>query len=156
MEKNLQIYIYISESLCCDSDICVESQWITLETLKINYASVKKKPEQSTAPRKKIYMYTCKCISSVQSLSCIWLLVTPWTIARQASLSVTNSQTLLKLMFIESVMPSNHLILCRPLLSVMLYNHLILSSPFPSVFNLSQHQSLFQWVSSSHQVVKVL
>ena len=50
---------------------------------------------------------------------------TPWTAARQASLSITNSQSLLKLMFIESVMPSNHLILCRPLL---------LSPPiFPSI-----------------------
>jgi len=55
-------------------------------------------------------------ISSVQSLSCIWLFATPWTAARQASLSITNFQSLLKLMSIESVMPSNHLILCRPLL----------------------------------------
>ena len=54
--------------------------------------------------------------SSVQSLSCIWLFVTPWTEARQASLSITNSQILLKLMSIELVMPSNHLVLCRPLL----------------------------------------
>ena len=54
--------------------------------------------------------------SSVQSLSCVWLFVTPWTAARQASLSITNSWSLLKLMSIESVMPSNHLILCCPLL----------------------------------------
>ena len=54
--------------------------------------------------------------SSVQSLSCVWLFATPWTAARQASLSVTISQNLLKLMSIESVMPSNHLILCHPLL----------------------------------------
>ena len=54
--------------------------------------------------------------SSVQSLSCVWLFVTPWTAARQASLSITNSWILLKLMSIELVMPSNHLILCRPLL----------------------------------------
>ena len=53
---------------------------------------------------------------SVQSLSCVWLFATPWTTACQASLSITNSQSLLKLMSIESVMPSNHLILCRPLL----------------------------------------
>ena len=55
-------------------------------------------------------------LSSVQSLSCVWLSVTPWTAARQASLSVTNSQSLLKLLSIESVMPSNHLNLCCPLL----------------------------------------
>ena len=53
---------------------------------------------------------------SVQSLSRVRLLVTPWTAARQVSLSITNSQSLLKLMSTESVMPSNHLTLCRPLL----------------------------------------
>ena len=54
--------------------------------------------------------------SSVQSLSCVWLFATPWTAARQASLSITNSWSLLKLKYIELVMPSNHLILCHPLL----------------------------------------
>ena len=53
---------------------------------------------------------------SVQSLSCVRLFATPWTIARQSSLSITNSRSLLKLIFIELVMPSNHLILCHPLL----------------------------------------
>ena len=55
-------------------------------------------------------------ISSVQLLSCIWLFATPWTAARQASLSITNTWSLLKFMSIESVMPFNHLILCHPLL----------------------------------------
>ena len=63
--------------------------------------------------------------SSVQSLSRVWLFVTAWTAARQASLSIINSQSLLKLMSIESVMPSNHLILCHPLL--------LLPSIFPSI-----------------------
>ena len=54
--------------------------------------------------------------SSIQSLSHVQLFVTPWTAARQASLSITNSWSLLKLMSIESVMPSSHLILCRSLL----------------------------------------
>ena len=63
--------------------------------------------------------------SSVQSLSRVWLFATPWTAARQASLSITNSQSLLKLISVESVMPSNHLILCRPLL--------LLPSIFPSI-----------------------
>ena len=67
--------------------------------------------------------------SSVQSLSRVQVLVTPWTGAHQASLSITNHQSLLKFMSIASVMPSNHLILCYP---------------FPSAFNLSQHQALFQ------------
>ena len=54
--------------------------------------------------------------SSVQLLSHVWLFPTPWTAARQASLSITNSQSLLRLMSIEPVMPSNSLILCHPLL----------------------------------------
>ena len=58
----------------------------------------------------------CKTFSSAQLLSNIWLFETPWTAAHQASLSITNSQSLLKLMSIELVMPSNHLILCHPLL----------------------------------------
>ena len=63
--------------------------------------------------------------SSVQLLSCVWLFVTPWTAGCHASLSITNSRSLLKLMSIESVMPSNHLILCHPLL--------LLPSIFPSI-----------------------
>ena len=55
-------------------------------------------------------------LSSVQLLSCVQLFATPWTAARQVSLSITNSWSLIKLMPIESVMSSNHLILCRPLL----------------------------------------
>ena len=62
--------------------------------------------------------------SSVQSFSCVWLFATPWTAARQASLSITDSRSLLKLMPIESAMPYNHLILCHPLL---------LPSIFPSI-----------------------
>ena len=54
--------------------------------------------------------------SSVQSLSRVWLFATPWTAARQASLSITNSRNPFKPMSIESVMPSSHLTLCRPLL----------------------------------------
>ena len=64
-------------------------------------------------------------INSVQSLSCVQHFATPWTAACQPSLSIINSQSLLKLMHIESVMPSNHLILCHPLL--------LLPSVFPSI-----------------------
>ena len=71
----------------------------------------------------------------IQLLGCVWLFVTPWTATHQASLSFTISQSFLKLMSIESVMPSNHLILCRLLL---------LPSIFPGLRS--------QWVSSSHQV----
>ena len=66
-----------------------------------------------------------KCISSVQSLSRVRLSVTPWTAARQASVSFTISQSLLKLMSMESMMPSNRLILCCP--------RLLLPSIFPSI-----------------------
>ena len=73
-------------------------------------------------------------ISSVQSLSCVWLFATQWTAARQASLSITNSWSLLKLMSVESVMPSNHLILCRPLL--------FLPSIFPRIMVFSNESVL--------------
>ena len=77
----------------------------------------------------------------VQLLSRVRCFVTPWTTACPASLSFTISRSLLKLMSIQSVMPSNHLILCCPLLLL------------PSIFS---RMSLFQRVSSSHQVPKVL
>ena len=88
-----------------------------------------------------------RAFNSVQSLSSVWLFVTPWTAASQVSLSFTISQSLLKLMSIELVMPSNHLILYHPLF--------FLPSIFPSIRVLSnesalhikqlQHQS-FQWI----------
>jgi len=74
------------------------------------------------------------CLSSVQSLSCVQLFATPWTAARQASLSITNSQSLLKLMSIELVIPSNHLILCCCLL--------LPPSIFPSIRVFSNESAL--------------
>ena len=139
--------------------------------------------------------------SSVQLHSHDWFFATTQTVAHQASLSITNSQSLLKRMSIQSVMPSNHLILCLPLLllpsiqfssvtqscqtlcdpmncsmpGLPVHHQLLeftqthvhwvgdaiqpshpLSSPSPPAPNPSQHQGLFQWVSSSHQVAKVL
>ena len=70
----------------------------------------------------------------IQLLSCVWLFVTPWTAAHQASLSLTISQNLLKLMSNESVMSSNHLILCHPLL--------LLPSIFPSIKVFSKESAL--------------
>ena len=70
----------------------------------------------------------------VQSLSRVWLFVTPWTAAHQASLSITISQRLLKLMSIELVMPSNHLVFCHPLL--------LLPSVFPSIRIFSNESAL--------------
>ena len=71
---------------------------------------------------------------SVQLLSCVQLVVTSWTAPRQASLSITNSRSLLKLMFIKSVIPSNHLILCCPLL--------LLPSIFPRIRVFSNESAL--------------
>ena len=80
-----------------------------------------------------------KAISSVQSLSCVQLFATPWTTACQASLYITSSQSLPKLMSIESVMPSNHLILCHPLL--------LLPSIFPSIRVFSNQSGLLiRWL----------
>ena len=91
---------------------------------------------------------------SVQSLSCVWLFATPWTAAHQASPSITNSRSLLILMSIEPVMPSNHLILCCPLL--------LPPSIFPSIrvfqmsqFFLSGGQSIGVSASSSVLPVKI-
>ena len=72
--------------------------------------------------------------SSVQSLSCVRLFASPWTAARQATLSITNSWSLPKLVSIESVIPSNHLILCCPLL--------LLASVFPSIRVFSNESAL--------------
>ena len=79
---------------------------------------------------------------SVQSLSHVWLFATPWTTARQASLSITNSQSSPKHMsnWVSGAIQPSH----------------PLSSPSLPALNLSQHQGLFKWVSSSHQVAKVL
>ena len=75
-----------------------------------------------------------KSVSSVQSLSHVWLFATPWTIAHQASLSITNYQSPRKPMSVEPVMPSNHLILCCPLL--------FLPSMFPSIRVFSNESAL--------------
>ena len=84
----------------------------------------------------RVYIYIYLYIKSVQLHSCIRLFVTPWTTARQASLSITNSQTLLKPMSIESVMPSNHLILCHP------FSSCLQSCPASGSFPISQFFTL--------------
>ena len=95
-----------------------------------------KKPGKENSKQKESVQF-----SSVQSLSHVRLFATPWTTARHASLSITNSQSLLKFMTIESVMPSNRLIFCHSLL---------LPSVIPSIRVFSNESVL------SHQVAKVL
>ena len=93
--------------------------------------------------RWKFCICVCVCVSvrlkfsSAQSFSRVYLFATPWTTACQASLPIANSQSLLKLMSIELVMPSNHLILCRPLL--------LLPSVFPSIRVFSNESVLRMW-----------
>ena len=85
---------------------------------------------------------------SVQSLSRVWLFATPWTAACQASLSITNSQSLLRLMSIELMMPSNHLILCHPLL--------LLPSIFPNIRVFSNESVLrLRWPSIGVSAIAV-
>ena len=100
MEKNLKNDIYsVQWNHCCIPE--------TNTRLQINYTSVNKKES---------HLSDSVQFSSVQSLSFVRLFATPWTAACQASLSITNSRSLLKLMPIESVMPSSHLTLCGSLL----------------------------------------
>ena len=94
--------------------------------LQESYTSVKCKIQCSHFEKPFVSIdFSSVQFTSLQSLSCVRLFVTPWTAAQQASLSITSSQGLLKLMSIELVMQSKHLILCRP--------HLLLPSIFPSI-----------------------
>ena len=123
MNKSTTLKYHIHTSICICVTVCICKNYINKngllsQTQKIEYQ-----------------------FSSVQSLSHVQLFATSWIAARQASLSITNSWSQTKPMSIKSVMPSSHLILCRPLL---------LLPPIPPSI------SLFQWVNSSHQVAKVL
>ena len=84
------------------------------------------------SPQRHLYPFSSVQFSSVQSISHVWLFATPWTAAHLASLSITNSWSLPKLMSIESAMPSNHLILCRPL------SFCLQSFPVSGSFQMSQ------------------
>ena len=123
----------------CNSVLWVVGRWLRCQSWALLQDG---QPEANAIPEQLVfcedYLFT-DMFSSVQLLSHVQLLVTPWTAACQASLSITNSQSLLKLMSIESVMPSYPL-----------------SFSSPPAINLSQHQGLFKWVSSSHQVARVL
>ena len=146
-----QLCLTLCDSMCCSSpgsSVHGILQARIMESLAILFSRESFQPRDRTWflalqadslpsewPRKPI-------ILSVQSLSHVWLFVIPWTAACQAFLCITNFRTLLKLMSIELVIPSNHLIFWL--------------SPSPPAFNLSQHQGLFQWVHSLNQVAKVL
>ena len=99
-----------------------------------NQLKMCKRSVQIFSQRKHIYVYRPMKRCSIQSLSCIRLFASPWTSACQAALSITNSQSLLKLMYIESVITSNHLILCCSLL--------LPASILPSIRNFSNESLL--------------
>ena len=104
------------------------------------YAWTARRSDQSITKRNQPWIFTGKTdqFSSVQSLSRVWLFATPWIAACQASLCITNSRSSLRLMSIKSVMPSSHLILCRPLL--------LLPSIPPSIRVFSNESTLrFRW-----------
>ena len=106
-----------------------------------------------------VLLFIVFSLSSIQSLSCVQLFVTPWTAAHQASLSITNSQSLLKHLSVESVMPSNHLILFCPLLlppsifsSIKVFsNKSILLIRWPKYWNLltKERTELGEWHDTS-------
>ena len=83
-----------------------------------------------------VFSISLCCVSSVQSLSRVRLFATPWIIARQASLSITNSRSSLRLTCIESVMPSSHLIFCHPI---------FLLPPIPPSIRVFPMSQLFAW-----------
>ena len=112
--SSLTYFLFCSPSrnVLSNMVVIIHMWWLNLDQLKLNKIT----------------------FNSVQSLSRVRLFVTPWTAARQDSLSITSSWSLLKLVCIESVMPSNHLILCHPLL--------LLPSNFPSIRVFSKESAL--------------
>ena len=103
--NNIPLWKYATFSLVCDILICLMViLFYSIRLYMIKYL------------RKSCETESVSWFNSVQSLSRVWLFATPWIAARQAPLSITNSRSSLKLTSIESVMPSSHLILCRPLL----------------------------------------
>ena len=117
--------------LQCSPSICHEVMW--LNAIIFIFWMLSFKPVFSLSSFTFIKLVYSDQIRSDPSLSHVRLFATPWIAARQASLSITNSQSSLSITSIESVMPSSHLILL---------------SPSPLAPNPSQHQSLFQWVNS--------
>ena len=103
--------------------------------LKVQNVSKYEQLKKKTKTKNRLPSSIIQKFSSVQSLSSVRLFATPWTAARQASLSITNSRCLPKPMSIKSVMPSNHLILCCPLL--------LLLSIFPSIRVFSNESGLW-------------
>ena len=124
---------------CCYYHLVTKSCWLFLTLLikPVRFLCPWDFPDKNTGVDCHLIQF-----SSVRSLSHVWLFVTPWITARQASLSITNSLSSLKLTSIELLMPSSHLILCRPLL--------LLPSIFPRIMVFSNESALHIRWSHSH------
>ena len=114
---------YLRNGSSCSDQAQSSLRW--LDPKLKSWQQIHERPWAGTTNLSHFQILKLQKLSSVQSLSRVRLFVTPWTEAHQASLSITSSQSLLKFMAIESLMPSNHLILCHPLL--------LLPSIFPSI-----------------------
>ena len=115
-----------------------ESESLVIGPRHLNFRPASLVPLADTTILETFFQSYSVQFSSFQSLNCVQLFATPWTAACQASLSLAISRSLLKLMSMESVMPSNHLILCRPLL--------LLPSVFLSIGVFSNESALcFRW-----------
>ena len=124
--------------ICCScTTLLALSAWLAVS--QGHHGGTKLMPQGARKHYTEMHIIISQLVfSSVQSLSCVWLFATPWTAAQQASLSLTSSIELVYGVG-EDIKPSHPL-----------------SSPFPPDFNLVQQQGLFQWVSSSNQVAKLL
>ena len=136
--------IWLCKAICFFNWSIVNLQWCAQNINFWTENFISKVKRQAGRKRRQI-------LSSVQSLSRVWLFATPWTAACRASLSITNSRSLLKLMSIESVMPLSHLILCCPLLlppsifpSIRVFsNELVLRIRWPKYWSFSVSISPF-------------
>ena len=131
------LWITVRHRVCCKAETSFQNLLKT-KSLSTAYGIAKEKMRVHISLRKEAeslifkYPFSSVHFTSLQSLSCVRFFATPWIAARQASLSSTNSQSSLRLTSIESVMPSSHLILCRPLL---------LLSPIPPSIRVFSNES---------------
>ena len=134
--ETVKDFIFLGSKITADGDCSHENKRLLLLGRKAmtNVDGVLKSRDIALPTKVHAVKTMVSPISSVQSLNRVQLFVTTWTAARQASLSITYSQSLLKLMSLETVMPSHHLILCHPLL--------LLPSIFPSVSVFSKESIL--------------
>ena len=138
---HLEDFLFCSPTRGLNSVLSYCCVWHPINNCWMKCLITKTKMAHSWWPVKNGRKFSHMSLIPVQSIHRVQLFATPWTTARQASLSITNSQSSPKPMSIESVVPSNHLILCHPLL--------LLLSIFPSI-------RVFKWVISLHQVAKIL